>query len=142
MSGENTSEVNRGIVERGYAAFNGGDVEGLLGHMQPDVVWHDAPQIPGAEMRVGHDELLSYLQSFGRVWEEPRFEPDEVHTEGDAVVVLLHFSGRGRQSGAEVSTALGHMFRFRDGKVYRVVTYFDHEQALAALADLRSAGGD
>ena len=130
------SEANVEVVRRGYAAFNAGNVEELMSSTHPDVVWHDAPQVPGAQMRAGQDEIRSYLQSFARIWAGPRFDPEEIHDEGDAVVVLARFSGRGRRSGAEVSTEIGHMFRFRDGMVQRVVTYFDHEQARAALAEL------
>jgi uncharacterized protein len=131
------SEIDLDTVQEGYDAFNEGNVDGLLIHTHPDVVWHDAPQIPGAEMRVGHEEVRGYLESFSRVWDAPRFDPEEMHTAGDAVVVLARFSGQGRQSGAGVATEVGHMFRWRDGKVYRVITYFDHEQALAALEELR-----
>jgi ketosteroid isomerase-like protein len=50
--------------------------------------------------------------------------------------------GRGRQSGVEVATPLAHMFRFREGRVYRVVTYLDREQALRALEELRESRSD
>lgn len=124
-------------VRQGYEAFNRGDFAGLLEHLEDDVVWHDAPQVPGARMHVGHEEVLSYLASFPRVWDEPRFEADEIHAAGDAVVSLSRFKGRGRQSGVEVATPLAHMFRFREGRVYRVVTYLDRAQALRALEELR-----
>jgi ketosteroid isomerase-like protein len=70
-------------------------------------------------------------------WQGFRQEADEYRElDGDRVLVLAHWSGRGKTSGLE----LGHMrangaglFYIRGGKVTRLVFYWDREHALADL---------
>jgi ketosteroid isomerase-like protein len=48
--------------------------------------------------------------------------------------VLVHYSGRGKTSGLDVTqmrTEAAGVFHVRDGKVTRLVFYFDRERALA-----------
>jgi ketosteroid isomerase-like protein len=55
------------------------------------------------------------------------------------VLVLVHWSGRGKTSGVELDqmrTKGASLFHLRDGKVTRLVPYLDSELALDAL-DLR-----
>jgi ketosteroid isomerase-like protein len=52
------------------------------------------------------------------------------------VLVLLRFSGRGKTSGLELGQmrAKGaNVIHVRDGKVTRIVAYWDRERALADL---------
>jgi ketosteroid isomerase-like protein len=71
-------------------------------------------------------------------WDEFRVTADE-YRELDArrVLVLIHRSGQGRTSGLDVeqmgSTA-ADLFHIDDGKVTRLVNYWDRKQALADLA--------
>jgi uncharacterized protein len=132
------SETNLEVARRGYEAFRRGDFSWIVEQMSPEIVWHDASEIPGARRHAGIDDVRAFLESFPRIWEEPRFEPEQLHQAGDTVVALVRFTGRGRNSGAEVSRELAHLFEFSDGKVVRVVTYFDREQALLALEDARA----
>jgi ketosteroid isomerase-like protein len=133
------SETNLEVARRGYEAFSRGDFEWIATQMAPEIVWHDASEIPGARRRAGIEEVRAFLESFPRIWDEPRFEPEELHAAGDTVVALVRFSGRGRNSGAEVSRELAHLFELRSGRVERVVTYFDREQAMLALEEARAA---
>jgi ketosteroid isomerase-like protein len=54
----------------------------------------------------------------------------------ERVLVLYHFSGRGKASGVEVAQTLTQgacLFRVRKGKVAKLVIYFDRDRALADL---------
>ena len=51
----------------------------------------------------------------------------------ERVLVLIHFSARGRTSGLEVGQKGAELFHIRDGKVTRLVTYWERERALADL---------
>ena len=76
-----------------------------------------------------------------RSFSELRAEPEAIREVGDGcVLLLLKNAGRGRASGLEVGDVSPHaanVFYVRDGKVTRLVIYWDREQA---LADLGRAG--
>ena len=68
-------------------------------------------------------------------FEELRAVADEYRVLDDArVLVLMHFSGRGNTSGLELGDIRmngANLFHVRDGKVTRLVTYWDRERAFA-----------
>jgi ketosteroid isomerase-like protein len=54
----------------------------------------------------------------------------------ERVLVLMHNSGRGKASGfelGELQTRGANVFHIREGKVTRLVAYWDRERALEAL---------
>jgi ketosteroid isomerase-like protein len=65
------------------------------------------------------------------MFSEVAWHVEEVRDLGDdRVLVLGHIYARGRASGAEVSSQVGHVFEFREGRVVRGWAYPSHEQAL------------
>jgi hypothetical protein len=72
-------------------------------------------------------------------WEDHRTEVDEYRElDHDRVLVLVHFSGRGKASGLEArqftSTKGGaNLVNLRGGKFVRLVIYWDRDDALADL---------
>jgi ketosteroid isomerase-like protein len=70
-------------------------------------------------------------------WKDFRIEVDEYRElDGERVLVLWDFRGRGKASGleAEQMRAKGtYLFQIRGGKVIRFVYYFDRDRALADL---------
>jgi ketosteroid isomerase-like protein len=76
-------------------------------------------------------------RDFLTAWKEIRFEPEEYRElDGERLLVLNHFSGRGRTSGLDVRRVgvdAACVFHIRDGKVTRLAAYADRAQALAEL---------
>jgi ketosteroid isomerase-like protein len=72
-----------------------------------------------------------------RSFSELRAEAEEIREVDDGcVLLLLKNAGRGRASGlevGEVSPQAANVFYVRDGKVTRLVIYWDRERALADL---------
>ena len=70
-------------------------------------------------------------------WEEVRTEVEEYRElEDGRVLALMNWSGRGRRSGfdlADVPWKGANLFHFRNGRVTRLVLYWDRERALADL---------
>jgi hypothetical protein len=70
-------------------------------------------------------------------WEDFRIEADDYRElDGERVLVLHRWSGRGKTSGLDLGqmrTRAATLFHVRDGKVTRLVGYFDRERALADL---------
>jgi ketosteroid isomerase-like protein len=70
-------------------------------------------------------------------WENMRSEAEEyLAIDDEQVLVLAHFSGRGRRSGLELDQMGMNgaaLFQVRHGKIIRHVVYLDRNRALADL---------
>jgi len=92
------------LVERGYAAFNAGDLATLRGVMSPDVVAHVAGQGPLAGTYRGIDAVLGY---YGRIGELSggtfRAVLVETHTDGEGHVTAVHQTSGTRNGVTRVS---------------------------------------
>jgi ketosteroid isomerase-like protein len=130
-----TTSENLDLVRSIYADWERGDFT----HLE----WAD-PQIeyviiggpvsgawPGLEgMAVGWRGWLD-------AWADYRTEVEHYRElDDERVLVLTYDSGRGKVSGLELGEVGPHaavLFHFRQGKVSRLVVYFDREHALADL---------
>jgi ketosteroid isomerase-like protein len=76
-------------------------------------------------------------RDFLTAWDSYRVAGGEYRELDDGRVVTLHLlSGRGKVSGLEVSdteTKGANLFHIRDGKVTKLVLYWDRDRALADL---------
>jgi ketosteroid isomerase-like protein len=78
----------------------------------------------------GSRDILSVWEGFRGVTE------DVLELDDERVLVLTRFTGRGKTSGVELGRlgAKGaQIIHIRDGKVTKVVIYFDRDRALTAL---------
>ena len=70
-------------------------------------------------------------------WDEVRVEADEYRAiDEERMLVLDHRTRRGRTSGLEVEqmgSRAATLFQIRDGKVAKLVLYWDRDRALADL---------
>ena len=131
MSQENV-EVVRSVV----AGWERGDYS--------SVEWAD-PNIefvvadgPAPGMWTGVAGMAEGWRGFLSAWEGFRGEAVEAYRrlEGDRVLMLHGWSGRGKRSGlelAQMGAKAATVFHLRAGKVSRLVIYFDRERALADL---------
>ena len=129
------SQENLELVRSIFAAWERGDYSSAeWAHPEIEFVAADGPT-PGswtgvAAMAEAWRETLS-------AFEELLSEADEYRAlDDERVLVLMHFSGRGKTSGLEVGDIHmkgANLFHVRDGKVSRLVTYWDRERAFADL---------
>src|SRR5688500_18929015 len=99
----------------------------------PDVEWHNAPELPGAAVHRGHDEVIRDLRRQQEAWGEARYEPTEILPAGDdRYLVLLDVQVKGAASGATVNFEGAHLLTFDAGKVVRAEAFVRRDQALAA----------
>jgi ketosteroid isomerase-like protein len=87
-------------------------------------------------MAEGTAELLGAWDGYRVVADEYRELDDE------RVLVILHAGGRGKTSGLRLEETAGkgaNVFHVRDGRVIKLVAYFDLDRALADL-ELASEG--
>ena len=120
------------LVRSLYSAWERGDYRGTdWAHPEIEIVFVDGPS-PGSVTGLGG--MTEGWRDFVSAWDEYRQEADEYRELDDhRVLVLSRFSGRGKRSGAELGQKGAVLFQFHDGKVTRIVRYWDREGALADL---------
>ena len=128
---------NLDLVRSIYADWERGDFGRVFqtasewAHPEPEMVIADGPV---AGSFTGAAEAEESIYGMLGAWEEIRFEAEEYRElDDERVLVLEHRRGRGKGSGAETRTKAASVFHFRDGKVTRVVIYWDRDRALADL---------
>ena len=129
------ASANVNLVRSSYVAWERGDFS-AVDWADPDIEFAiaDGPNPVRSTGRAGMAELWrDYLST----WEDYRGEVEEYsELDDERVLVFVRLGGRGRTSGLEISqtrTNAANLFHLRDGKVTRLVLYFDRERALADL---------
>jgi ketosteroid isomerase-like protein len=127
------SRENVEVVLRGYEAFNRGDIDGALDVLHPEIEWKTylVPG-PGGGTYHGHDGVRELWGDAADIFGDFRNDPERLMEAGDKVVAYITVRGRGRESGVEVKARIAHLMTLRDGKVVRVQSFEDREEALKA----------
>ena len=82
----------------------------------------------------GYDGFIDSMREWLSTWERPlTIEAEDLIQRGDRILVLIHWSGRGKGSGVEIEGRGAHLWSFREGLVVRHETYRDRAEARAAL---------
>lgn len=126
------SQQNVETIRKMYAAFATGDVGGVLGSMDPQIVWNEAESFPYADGNpyVGPGAVAQgVFMRIGGDWNGFAVSPAEYHDAGDAVIVEGRYTGTFKRTGAKLDAQFCHIWRLRDGKVVRFQQYADTAQA-------------
>ena len=120
-----------------YAAWERGDFSSMeWAHPEIELVNDDGPA-PGTWMGVA--AMAEGWRDFLGAWEDYRVEVDEYRDlDGERVLVLMLHCGRGKRSGMEVGhmgmkRAGANVFHVRDGRVTKLILYWDRDNAFADL---------
>ena len=103
-----------------YEAFSTRRVELLAEWFDPEIVWIEPPELPGARTYRGRDRVVRYLASILEFWDEFVVEPETFDDTGDDLVIGLHIRARARASGANVEDHVVHRVTVRAGKATRI----------------------
>lgn len=126
------SQENVALVQAIYAAFETGDVPGVVARMSPDIVWNEAENFPYADRNpyLGPEAILTgVFARLGTEWEGFAAIPEEFLDAGDTVVVLGRYQGTYRATGRALDAQLVHVWRVEDGKAVAFQQYTDTLQA-------------
>jgi ketosteroid isomerase-like protein len=131
------SQDNVEVVRRGYELFAAGDLAGASALFSADAEVGDAGGLgvagTTAGTRHGAEGFLRSTEEALDAFEDYRVEAEDFIDAGEAVVVPVRISGRGRASGAKLDTRLVHLWVLRDGKVVRGEVYRTTDEALEAV---------
>jgi ketosteroid isomerase-like protein len=129
MSQENVEVVRRlyesGALDRHYDA--------LRGVFDPEVVMVNPPEAVEAGTRRGADEIVTALENMQSSFDGTEHKLRELFDAGEAVVALVTFYARGRDSGAQLAQEEAHTWTFRDGRIISFEWGRDLPAALAAV---------
>jgi ketosteroid isomerase-like protein len=130
---------NLAVVQEVYAAFARRDVEAILAHLSPDVLWSEPenPFNPAAGTRHGHAGFLEWARIGHEAEDIEVLEPQLFLTSEDAVAVVGHLRCRAKRTGRVYESDFVHLVRFRDGMITRFQEFFD---TYAAGEAFRPAG--
>jgi ketosteroid isomerase-like protein len=129
MSAENVALV-RGM----YEAFARGDIDGVVGSLDPQVEWIEPYPVghnPGTH--IGPDAVVQnvFLPAV-QEWHDFRAQPEEFLDAGDRIVVTGVITGRHKATGRELVAPVCWVWTVRDGKAARNRNYQDTAQWLIA----------
>ena len=124
---------NAEMARRGYAAWNGDDVEGLLATMHEDVDYVTSGVFPGMRERYeGHAGVRDFLEDFGGPWDRVDVVPEVMEElDSERMLVRVRFQARGR-GGIEVERVFYNLLTYRDGLLAQFRGFAEREDALAA----------
>ena len=103
------------VVRRCFDAMNARDLETLVELVHEEIVADVPTGFANADSYRGREGFRRMAEQWLEPWREFRIEPLELVEEGDAVIVSVHQSGTGRESGIEVDMDLAYLVRVRDG---------------------------
>jgi ketosteroid isomerase-like protein len=140
------ASANLDLVRSIYAAWERGDYGSAeWAHPRIECVIADGPA-PGRW--TGTAAMAAAWRDFMSAWEDWRVEVDEYRElDSESVLALESRSARAKISGLRIGQMDGQtrskgasLFKIRDGKVTRFVTYFDRDRAFADLGLTPDAG--
>jgi ketosteroid isomerase-like protein len=126
------SQEDVDTIRRGYADLNRRDVEAWLDAFHPNAEMYDLAGGPEGPARQGHHALREWVETVDEIWEDGRYEPEEVIDAGDFVVVALRVRARRRDIRVPLDVPLFQVFEMRDGRIQRGRAYLDKTEAFEA----------
>jgi ketosteroid isomerase-like protein len=130
------SQENVEIVLRAQEAFNRRDLQTLAELTDEDFEFVSVLTAvdAGESTYRGPQALASYFAAIDDTWENWQVEDFRVFDAGgDHLAVVCRLVGTGKSSGASVERKVGMAWRLRDGKLWRVRSYLDPNDALRVV---------
>jgi ketosteroid isomerase-like protein len=126
------SQENVEIVQRYLDHWNETG-EPLWAEIAPEAVFVIDPGSFVAGTYRGHEGIRDLLRLTTEVFDQFRYEVDDLVDAGDSVLVLSRIRARGVQSGATGAQHGAVLFHLRDGLIVAYRSYMDRKEALAAV---------
>jgi uncharacterized protein len=123
------------LVKRSYDAFERGDMDGVLGDMDPEIEWQQAQGLPHGGTYHGVDEvrrnIFDPLEE--QWWDEFSALPSEFLDAGGEVVVLGRYVGVTKETGKHLDVPFVHVWTVRGERAVRFRQFLDTAGWVEAL---------
>ena len=114
---------NLDVVREGYAAFQKGDIAGVLNLCDSAVEWSYHGSVPWAGQFPGRDEVQRFFGILADTIEFETFEPQEFVDGGENVAVFGRTVAKARGADERIEDHWAHLFTVRGSKIVRFVGY-------------------
>jgi hypothetical protein len=106
----------------------------MIAYADPGIELHSAFGAIDGDVYRGHDEVRRWHRDVWDVWgDEDRLEPEAYFDLGEQTLAFYVASGRGRQSGVEITGAFAQLVKWRNGLIVYSKGYANREDALSDL---------
>ena len=126
------AEENVAVVRRIWEAFAANDPEPALALFAQDIEWTPAADEPETGTLRGKEAVQGLFLQWLTAFDDFQSEPLEYVEAGGLVLVTLRFTGKMRDSGAEVGFDETQVYRVSDGLVREVREFRTKEEAMKA----------
>ncbi|MGA7780070.1 MAG: nuclear transport factor 2 family protein [Paraburkholderia sp.] len=115
------------VVKEAYAAFEKGDINGLLQIVSEDVDWRvvASTSLPYSNHCQKRAEVKHYFEDLLAAEEITKFEVREFIDAGSHVVVIGFVAATIKSTGKSFESEWAHIFTIRDGMITRWQEFFD-----------------
>ncbi len=125
------SEENVEITRRGYEAYGRGDLDAVLDDIDPEMVTYRAD--PDGAIFKGPEGFLAAISEWVEDFDEFTITPTEFIDASDSqVVVRVHQTAVGKQSGAPIEADFWFVHTLNAGRITRLDMFVTKSQALEA----------
>jgi ketosteroid isomerase-like protein len=125
------SQENVDVATRVWERVTRGDMDAVPQHFTDDAEFH-VQLVPDPRVYRGRDEIARFLRSWPRFWDDLNWQVEEVRPVGEQVLVLVGFTGKGRESGVPVEYRTVQLMSFLEGKIARIQDFASEADALKA----------
>jgi ketosteroid isomerase-like protein len=128
-SGETDLDKLKGL----YEDWDRGDFSGHSEIFHPEMT-SETFEMGEPIQSESYDGFIENMREWLSTWERPlTIEAEDFIQAGARILVLIHWSGRGKGSGVEIEGRGAHLWTFREGRVVSHETYRDRDEARATL---------
>ena len=121
-------------VEISTDALNAWNFEVLADIFHPKLEHHSVFAAVEGEIYRGIEGQRTRWANVHATWNDFQITVAEIHNaDNESVVVVLRLTGSAKVSGAPLDSFLGQVWTWRDGKIWRIVSYTDPRDALEAV---------
>ena len=127
------SDPKLDLARAGVDAWNERNIDWLSEHATADFEFVPAiaATVEGGSVR-GVGGLARFLEELDELWESFRIEPGEFELIGETVLGRGRVIAKGHGSGLELDQPITSVTWFEEGKIARLQSFLDVDEALAA----------
>ncbi len=127
-----SEQANAAVIQKTYAAFNSGDIQGVLANLDSNANWINYG--PAAVPYFGDftGRIADFFTAIGQTDLGGNVAIDRYIASGDTVVSQGRYTATVRSTGVKFDEPIVHVFTLRDGKIASWNGYGDTAAVIAA----------